>query len=182
MSLRIVLLFFVGFSFASCKDHENVVANDPLVNDLQQYLNSEIRELEQSNFSLKTVLVNQDIPEEKSIADPDWKNELKPLTVLLTDRHFKSSLFVIDSMEVNNVFKYKMHARDEYSEIKSVTVYKSKNAIDSLIIIRSVSNMYYVASDTVHYKGHGNLEMRTTNIPAVGKPIRFLLQLIAQPA
>lgn len=143
---------------------------------VENYFNTEIETLEQSDLSLVKTIVQQGKTESITIENPDWAKELIPFTETIASQPAQIQSFLRDSSSSGDSKTLALKARDSSATIKSITEYTTGGLHDSIVIIKKVANLYYVSSDTLTYYGKGNYLIKAENLPGLGKKIGFILE------
>ena len=143
---------------------------------VENYFNTEIKTLEQSDLTLVKTIVHQGKTETITIENPDWAKELVPFTETISNQPAQIQSFQRDSSIIGDSKTLVLKARDSSAAINSLTVYTTADIHDSIVIIKKVANLYYVSSDTLTYYGKGNYLIKAENLPGLGKKIGFILE------
>jgi len=171
---RFFILAFAIF-ISGCGSKENSYVSHSPFKFVENYFQSEITTLQRSGKPLKKSIFRDSHSESEVLSNPDWKKELSVFVSRVTDKRNFENSFKLDSVTKINQKILNYTARDKSVEIQQLSVYQTNLQIDSIYIVTFVSNMYYTASDTLHYSGNGNYRISATDKPVIGKEIRFVL-------
>ena len=175
--MKINILIVLGILLmASCQEKTNVKGNEKGFAGLTAYFNREIAMLENSDKSLEKAFVNNGKQEQIKIDKPNWKNELRPFTEIISVHPASLNSFIIDSMRIESASILKYTSKDDRQALKSLTVFSHLNLIDSILIIKQVSNSYYSSTDTLIYRGSGNFRIAVENNPYFGKKMALVFE------
>lgn len=172
-----VLVLMTLFSCGERKPSESTSAS--FVN-LGDYFTRECTRLETGGYQLEKTLEGSDTTETKLIEDPDWKVELDPFLKAASIKN-ADMLYRADSSINAGVRQITYHALDSITPLRSVTVYGDTSVPDSVLFIRSVSNMYYQSADTMFYSGSG-YRIHVKSSARVGKDSDFSISGSMQPS
>lgn len=143
--------------------------------EVEKYFENEISSLQRSKKLLKKTIYSNSKSEQIIDSIPDWSNELAIFTSSITGKRLFSNSFYADTIRSGNQSVIHYTSKEKNAEIKKLSVYRTHAITDSIIILKSVENMYYTSLDTLAYYGNGNYRISAGNEPTLGKNISFVL-------
>lgn len=143
--------------------------------DLTGYFNDQLKQLENSNFTLQKTITKDGQTETVIVDSVNWKNELHSFIESNLDKPAYHISYNTDSVINGNSKTLFYSARDSTLLIKTIKIHLNQNVVDTIYINKVISNGYVKSGEDLYYYGNGNFEIRVSNTPRIGKNISFVL-------
>ena len=152
LTIYYMLLACILLLAVSCTEPNAPVAGSETYFSVEGYFESEVARLENGKYGLEKTIEGTDTSETRQLKSPDWKSELEPFSKAVLGKN-PALYYSADTLKEGPVQRIIYRARDEGTALRSLSVYGDPGNPDSLLFIRSVSNMYYRSADTMFYSG-----------------------------
>lgn len=172
MSKRYLMLLLITASLSSCqRNQQQALVRPPLFN-FNEHFTKEAEQLSKANAILIKTLNKEGKTETLELQHPDWKKELQPFLDLDLNKPALKGSYKIDTLSADPQH-VRYIASDSTTVIRNVDFYGT----DSIIVNKSISNMYYASAEQLTY--HRNGYSITAFIrPKAGKSLAFKLNAI----
>lgn len=164
----------------SCRNPVKISDQQPLRFDSEKYFLEQAEMLNNQKAAIFKKINKNNVAEEVHVDNPDWKKELQPFLQIKLNKPAQLNSFFVDTIINNQNTVVIYTAKDDTEELRRMSIYSTGGKPDSIIAIKSASNLYYKSADTISYLGNGNYRINTRNKPRIGKEISFTLEGIAQ--
>jgi hypothetical protein len=148
-----VLLFIL---LCSCNNPVELPENYIYRFNIEQYFISEAELLNAQSTGIIKEIYKNELSETVIIESPDWKKELQPFLQIKLNKPAQVNSFSVDSTKNNEQLTVEYSAKETNEDLRKLRIFFTGSTQDSIIAIRSTSNIYYKYEDTITYLGNWN--------------------------